>query len=120
MATLLIPLEMKQSEQERIEYLTQQIALVQADPVLTNADKKRAIKKMKSDLREAIRNATLLILTLTMMSSCSQPETIVVVTPGEAIGLGLLGITFLIIFLIILVGKIGDAFRAIRKKFKKK
>lgn len=110
---------MKQSEQERIEYLTQQIALVEADPVLTKSDKRRAISKMKSDLREAIRNATLLMLTFSIISSCSQPKTIVVTTPGEVIGLGLLAISFLFIFLIVLVNKVGDAFRIIRSKLKK-
>jgi len=111
---------MKQKEQERIEYLTQQIALVEADPVLTKAEKRRAINKMKSDLREAIRNATFLILTLSMMSSCAKPDHIVVVSGESILGLGALALILLIFMLIVLTGQTLQFIQWVKNQFKKK
>lgn len=111
---------MKQKEQERIEYLTQQIALVEADPVLTKAEKRRAINKMKSDLREAIRNATFLILTLSMMSSCTKPDHIVVISGTEIFDLGVWALIFLVFVLIFLTNQTREFIQWVKNQFKKK
>ena len=111
---------MEQSTQERIEFLTQQIALVEADEMLTKATKKRTIDKLKSDIREQMRNYTLIILMAVMMSSCTKPDHIVVVSGTEIFGLGVWALIFLVFMLIFLTNQTREFIQWVKSQFKKK